>query len=236
MSLKGASELNKIIDTICQKAALEGWSQAETNAAVRDMVDKLYSKKWPLEQNQDSDGDSQSPPIEADTAAQLSSLQEKNQKLYTQSFSLRDEIDRLNAQNLKLRKFPYICGALVALCIGLSIFSIVYGNTRYGAGYAQGYAQGHTAGYEAGGADMKSMYSKPDYSKATTVYITSSGSRYHEKGCSYLSDSAFPVSLKDATSEGYTPCSRCNPPEIQDYTLPYDPPKRGGVTITRREN
>lgn len=45
------------------------------------------------------------------------------------------------------------------------------------------------------------------------VYITKSGSKYHKHGCTYLSRSEIAIRLSDAKEEGYTPCSKCNPPE-----------------------
>lgn len=46
-----------------------------------------------------------------------------------------------------------------------------------------------------------------------TVYITRTGKKYHRDGCRYLSRSKIPISLSDAESEGYGPCSVCNPPQ-----------------------
>lgn len=46
-----------------------------------------------------------------------------------------------------------------------------------------------------------------------TVYVTKSGTKYHSAGCSYLSSSKIEISLDDAKSKGYTPCSKCNPPQ-----------------------
>ncbi len=46
-----------------------------------------------------------------------------------------------------------------------------------------------------------------------TVYITDSGTKYHSSGCQYLSSSKHSFSLEDAINDGYSPCSRCNPPE-----------------------
>ena len=43
-----------------------------------------------------------------------------------------------------------------------------------------------------------------------TVYITNSGTKYHQDGCSFLSKSKIPISLDDAIAGGYEPCSRCN--------------------------
>lgn len=45
----------------------------------------------------------------------------------------------------------------------------------------------------------------------TIVHITKTGEKYHSAGCSYLK-SDISISLADAVSRGYTPCSRCYPP------------------------
>lgn len=44
-----------------------------------------------------------------------------------------------------------------------------------------------------------------------TVHVTRTGSKYHRAGCSYLK-SDIPINILDAVNQGYTPCSRCNPP------------------------
>lgn len=49
--------------------------------------------------------------------------------------------------------------------------------------------------------------------KSMTVYITKTGHKYHRAGCQYLARSQIPISLGEAESEGYTPCSRCDPPQ-----------------------
>ena len=46
---------------------------------------------------------------------------------------------------------------------------------------------------------------------AQTVFITKTGSKYYSDGCRYLSRSCIPISLSDARSEGYEPCSVCDP-------------------------
>jgi len=48
--------------------------------------------------------------------------------------------------------------------------------------------------------------------KTLTVYITKTGKMYHKDGCSSLNKSKIPISLKDAKIKGYTPCSKCKPP------------------------
>lgn len=43
-----------------------------------------------------------------------------------------------------------------------------------------------------------------------TVYITSTGTKYHKSSCSYL-NSRISITKNDAIKKGYTACSRCNP-------------------------
>ncbi|MBV4450634.1 thermonuclease family protein [Clostridium tyrobutyricum] len=49
--------------------------------------------------------------------------------------------------------------------------------------------------------------------KSMTVYVTKTGHKYHRAGCKYLARSQIPISLGEAESEGYTPCSICDPPQ-----------------------
>lgn len=53
----------------------------------------------------------------------------------------------------------------------------------------------------------------PDDDDEITVYITKTGEKYHLEECRYLSKSMIPISLNEAKSRGYTPCSVCNPPQ-----------------------
>lgn len=52
----------------------------------------------------------------------------------------------------------------------------------------------------------------PSEPQEIIVYVTDTGSKYHNAGCSYLKSSN-PMPLSDAKSSGYTPCSRCHPPQ-----------------------
>lgn len=45
---------------------------------------------------------------------------------------------------------------------------------------------------------------------ASTVYITNTGSKYHNAGCRYLGSSKISINESDAKSRGYTPCSVCH--------------------------
>ncbi len=47
--------------------------------------------------------------------------------------------------------------------------------------------------------------------RGITVYITRTGSKYHQAGCRYLSRSMIPISLENA-KQRYGPCSVCTPP------------------------
>lgn len=44
-----------------------------------------------------------------------------------------------------------------------------------------------------------------------TVYITKTGSKYHRSGCRYLRQSKIAIDKSSAISQGYDPCSVCNP-------------------------
>jgi len=50
-------------------------------------------------------------------------------------------------------------------------------------------------------------------SNDTIVYITRTGSKYHQSWCSYLRKSKIAITLEEAKAEGYTPCKRCKPPQ-----------------------
>lgn len=45
------------------------------------------------------------------------------------------------------------------------------------------------------------------------IFITKTGKKYHVEGCSGLSRSKIPITLKEAKARGYGPCGNCNPPE-----------------------
>lgn len=51
-----------------------------------------------------------------------------------------------------------------------------------------------------------------------TVYITRTGECYHMGNCGYLRKSKIEITLSDAVSRGYRPCSRCHPPRLVEYT------------------
>ncbi len=62
------------------------------------------------------------------------------------------------------------------------------------------------------GSTTSAQVSSQTEKKEIIVYITKTGKKYHQGSCSYLSKSKIATKLVDAKSNGYTPCSRCNPP------------------------
>lgn len=46
-----------------------------------------------------------------------------------------------------------------------------------------------------------------------SVYVTSSGKKYHRSSCKYLKKSIIRKTLNDAKREGFSPCSVCKPPK-----------------------
>lgn len=97
------------------------------------------------------------------------------------------------------------------------------------AGYRSGYSSGYEVGYNDGCNDAKQGYQATGSSagsasssgsgdetqaetQGATVYVTNTGSKYHNAGCRYLWNSSIAMSLSDAKASGYTACSVCNPP------------------------
>ena len=59
-------------------------------------------------------------------------------------------------------------------------------------------------------------YSVPD---DTIVYVTPSGTKYHRKDCTYTTATSS-LTIQEAESRGYGPCSRCNPNIFQGEYIP----------------
>lgn len=67
------------------------------------------------------------------------------------------------------------------------------------AGYEEGYNDGYGDGYAAA------------LGIEDPVYVTLTGTKYHRSWCSHLDSSKILMSRLSAFSQGYTPCSACNP-------------------------
>lgn len=86
----------------------------------------------------------------------------------------------------------------------------------YTTGYEEGKSYGHSEGYHFGYSDAtKDMY-EDEYRNQTgdvVVYVTKTGNKYHRIDCSYLNDPVYYITLSQAQKDGYTACSRCDPPQ-----------------------
>ena len=56
--------------------------------------------------------------------------------------------------------------------------------------------------------------SREEHWGSRIVYVTKNGEKYHTDGCSYLTGSEEEITVRQALEDGYTPCSRCDPPLI----------------------
>lgn len=110
----------------------------------------------------------------------------------------------------------------------LAVFFIAAGILASVIGYNSGFVNGYTSGYSSGYKDASESISSQSSTDATAndveltreglpnpntvVYVTATGSKYHLDGCTYLGDSQTETTLARARAQGYTPCSKCNPP------------------------
>ena len=83
-----------------------------------------------------------------------------------------------------------------------------YYDNGYEAGYDDGYAQRERESHLSI-QDRLDNLKEASEEQSTTVYITSTGEKYHLDGCQYLRQSKIAISLYDAKNQGYTACSRC---------------------------
>jgi hypothetical protein len=79
---------------------------------------------------------------------------------------------------------------------------------------------------------------RQEASGSATVYVTRTGSKYHQAGCSSLSRSAIPMRLDEAAAR-YGPCSRCRPPVWQPSSLvskrPLPPPPAPTANVSEAD-
>ena len=105
--------------------------------------------------------------------------------------------------------------------------------------YYDGWAEGYQAGVEDGKSlsresnlseerleryqqanetiakrDAEWERSREEHWGSRIVYVTKNGEKYHTDGCSYLTGSEEEITVRQALEDGYTPCSRCDPPTI----------------------
>ncbi len=110
----------------------------------------------------------------------------------------KSTMDRLKAKGVKVYRTDE-CGTIVATSDGNKIiFNKKQGSYNYRDNQTTTNSNSNTTSQQ---------------NQSQTVYITKSGTKYHNANCSSLSKSKIPISLKDAKAKRYTPCSKCNPPK-----------------------
>ena len=111
----------------------------------------------------------------------------------------------------------------------------------YAQGKADGYAVGYDEGYVAGTSEFFAFHTgvtegaeraenpvvqeqepmpetEPEVSTESSssdeviVYVTDTGTKYHQEWCSSLWNSSHEKTLSQAISAGYGPCKNCDPP------------------------
>ena len=65
----------------------------------------------------------------------------------------------------------------------------------------------------AGNMGVSTIINRFDNDENAIVYITSTGTKYHQAGCQHLRKSSIPITLAEAGKRGYNACSVCKPPE-----------------------
>lgn len=102
-------------------------------------------------------------------------------------------------------------GTIVATSDGTDIIWNCSPSDSWKAGEPTGNSSGNKAETESGNNSSTANGSLDI--EEFKVYVTDSGSKYHLADCTYLSKSSKELSLKEAKKEGFTPCSKCNPPD-----------------------
>lgn len=67
-------------------------------------------------------------------------------------------------------------------------------------------------------------------SGSTIVYITETGKKYHNEGCSSLRQSCIEKTLAEAVGLGLEPCGKCHPPVLDSGEIPVTPADPTPVT------
>lgn len=123
-------------------------------------------------------------------------------------------MDRLKAMAIKVYRTDEN-GTIICTSDGKNIsFNCKPGD--YAAGSGGGGSGSGSGSTSTGGSTTPKITPAPSNSSSNSnviVYITNTGTKYHRAGCQYLSKSKISISLAQAKSEGYTPCSKCNPPQ-----------------------
>ncbi|AZV59035.1 MBL fold metallo-hydrolase [Clostridium sp. AWRP] len=139
----------------------------------------------------------------------------------------KETMERLQSKNISVYRTDE-SGTIVCTSDGNNItFSCKPGDYKYGSeGKAanstnsltqiqsqQQNSSSSTTNASENAVSQQQSSAQSSSNQSETVYITKTGHKYHRAGCKYLARSQIPISLGQAESEGYTPCSKCNPPQ-----------------------
>lgn len=127
--------------------------------------------------------------------------------------TVRLEFDRANAEAGHRDKY----GRLLAY---VSFGGVLFNGQIIREGYARAYrrfAYARKGEFLELEAEAKArglgMWATPPAPPGGTVYITSSGTKYHRDGCRFLDRSGVEVNVERAIDLGYEPCGVCRPGE-----------------------
>ena len=121
--------------------------------------------------------------------------------IITGSFNFSKAAENVNAENLLvLKDFP-------------EVYEEYLKNYQEHRAHSDEYKRPTSKRAPPEKADVSEDAGNTDNSEDPTVYVTRTGKKYHRGSCSYLRKSRIPAKLSEAKRQGYTPCSRCRPPE-----------------------
>lgn len=114
------------------------------------------------------------------------------------------------------KKVWVIIGILILALIGYGLY-----NYAYNTGYDNGHDNGYNAGYRAGQRECEEShydyytgygYSDEGGITSSSVFVTMTGSKYHDGYCQYVvgkSNLSYYDNAYAAQLAGYSPCSVC---------------------------
>ncbi len=65
----------------------------------------------------------------------------------------------------------------------------------------------------AGNTGVSTVIDRFDTEESAIVYITRTGTKYHQAGCHHLRHSCIPITLSETRERGYSACRVCKPPD-----------------------
>jgi competence protein ComEC len=124
----------------------------------------------------------------------------------------KSTMEKLQAKGINVYRTDE-CGTIVCTSDGNNIsFNVKEGDYKYGSESGSSSSSKASSTSAVSQKAASTGTSQSTQSQSVTVYVTNSGQKYHTTNCSSLSKSKIAITLEEAKKEGYTPCSKCNPP------------------------